>query len=59
MNGAKCRNRVMKRGLLPLLVICLSAALLVPAAEAKFRLSVAMEPAAPNGAWCSARGHAH
>jgi hypothetical protein len=38
----------MKQGLLPFLaVISISAALLAPAAEAKFRLSVTMEPARP------------
>jgi hypothetical protein len=39
---------VMKRGLFPLLaIISVSAALVVPSAEAKFRLSVTMEPARP------------
>jgi hypothetical protein len=37
----------MKRGFLLLLAISASAALLVPSAEAKFRLSITMEPARP------------
>jgi hypothetical protein len=51
---AKRISGVMKRGLLPVLAIMsAAAALLVPSAAAKFRLSVMMEPARPtarNGA---------